>query len=113
MGLFSSLRKVLGVQRKRASPRAGAKPRLGAKIVKGEVRMTVQAGLTEDTWRWLVLQGWREETYRGDRRAYREVPPSLVTELFDATDSDQRAQLLALAIAGAALRPVVTLPQRR
>ena len=113
MGLVSSLRKALGVQRKRASPRVGAKPHLGAKIVKDELRMTVQAGLTDDTWRWLVGQGWREETYRGDRRAYREVPPSLVTELFDATDSDERAQLLALAMAEAALRPVVTLPQRR
>jgi hypothetical protein len=41
------------------------------------------------------------------------VPPSLVADLFDATDSDERARLLALAAAEAELRPVVTLPRRR
>jgi len=113
MNLLNSVRKALGMRRERTLPRAGAKPRLGGKIIKDDLRMTVQAGLTDSTWHWLVGQGWREETYRSDRRAYREVPPSLVADLFDATDPDERTRLLALAIAEAELRPVVTLPQRR
>lgn len=113
MSLLNSVRKALGMRRNRALPRAGAKPHLGAKIVKDGLRITVQAGLSDSTWHWLVGQGWREETYRSDRRAYREVPPSLVAELFDATDPDERVRLLALAAAEAELRPVVTLPRRR
>jgi hypothetical protein len=85
---------------------------LGAKITKGDVRMTVLAGLTVDTWHWLILQGWREETFRNDRRAYREIPYSRVAEFFDASDLDERTQLLQLAIAEARVRPVVTLSGR-
>ncbi len=113
MNFYHSVRRVLGVRRKRASPPRGPKPRLGAKIVNGDLRMTTQAGLTDSVWNWLIEQGWREETYRGDRRVYRELPPSLVAELFDATDSDERARVLQLAVAEAESRPVVTLQPRR
>lgn len=102
----------MGLQRQRMVPPPGPKPRLGAKIVKDDVRITVQAGLTDATWAWLVEQGWREEGFRNSRRRYREVPPSRVTELFDAVDPDERAQLLALALEEAALRPVVHLKRR-
>jgi hypothetical protein len=113
MKLVNAVRRVLGVRRPRALPPLGPKPRLGARIVNGDLRMTVQAGLTDTTWRWLTEQGWREQAFRGDRRAYREVPPSMVASLFDAGDPDERAQLLQLAIAEAQARPVVALQRRR
>lgn len=111
--LLCSVRRALGVRRSRALPPVGPKPRQGAKIIKEELRMTVQAGLTEGTWAWLVAQGWREERFRGDRRAYREVPPSRVAELFDAKDFDELHELLNAATAEAEFRPVITLPRRR
>lgn len=111
--LFNSVRRMLGVRRKRAIPSPGPRPRLGAKIVRDDLRITVQAGLTDSTWRWLIECGWREETYRGDRRAYREIPPSLVASLFDASEPTELAELLEHAIGDAEFRPVVMLPLRR
>ncbi len=68
---------------------------------------TAQAGLTLAAWYWLLDQGWREEPYVNDRRAYRELPPSRVAELCDASDRDERSQLLQLAIAEAKFRPAL------
>lgn len=112
MRLFDSVRTILGLRRQRTVPVPGPKPRLGARLVRDDVRITVQAGLTEATWNWLVEQGWREDAFRNNRRRYREVPPSLVAELFDASDPDERALLLRQAIAAAQLRPVVDLARR-
>jgi hypothetical protein len=74
--------------------------------------MTVQAGLTDGTWKWLLQRGWREVSCQGDRRAYRDVPASLVAKLFDATDHVRRGQLLEKAIRKAEHRPTITLPPR-
>jgi hypothetical protein len=106
------MRSMLGVRKQRAVPRPGPKPRLGARIVRDDVRITVQAGLTDATWQWLVLHGWREDTFRNNRRRYREVPPSLVAQLFDAADPDQCEQLVRQAVAEAKFRPAVTLSRR-
>lgn len=113
MSLLNSVRRMLGVQRRRAVLRPGPRPRLGARIVFGDVRMTVQAGLTDGAWKWLVDRGWREVTYTGDRRSYRDVPSSWVARLFDATDPVTRAELLEAAIREAEHRPVVRLSRRR
>lgn len=113
MGLVNAVRRALGVRKPRALPPLGPKPRLGARLVNGDLRITVQAGLTDGTWRWLTEQGWREQPFRGDRRTYRELPPSMVASLFDAADPDERAQLMQQAIAEAQARPAVTLPRRR
>ena len=78
----------------------------------GDVRITVQAGLSEATWHWLVARGWREDKFRSNRRRYRDVPPSLVAEIFDAADPDECEQLVRQAIAEARLRPTVKLPRR-
>ena len=90
----------------------GPKPHLGARIVKDDVRITVQAGLTDAAWHWLVLHGWREDRYLNNRRRYREVPPSLVARVFDAADPDERAQLVQQATAEAKFRPLVHLSRR-
>jgi len=112
MSWLDPVRRLMGVKKLRTIPPPGPKPRLGAKIVKDDVRMTVQAGLTDATWRWLLDQGWREESFRDSRRRYREVPPSRVAELLDTADPDERTQLLALALEEATLRPVVNLKRR-
>lgn len=113
MVLIDSVRGVLGVRKQRAKPPAGPKPHIGAKIVRGDLRMTVQAGLTVPAWFWLIEQGWREEPYLHDRRAYRDIPASRVAELFDAADAGERLRLLKLGIAEAKVRPAASASRRR
>jgi hypothetical protein len=104
---FSSwIRGIFRFRKERALPRRGAKPAIGACIVCGNLRMTIQAGLSDDLWQWLLDQGWRELTYRPDRRRYREIPASWVTRLID-TLPDRRALVLASAVEKASLRPTI------
>jgi hypothetical protein len=84
----------------------GPKPTIGAHIALGDVRMTVQAGFSDELWHWLTQQGWRELTHRPDRRHYRAVPASCVMELIDAS-SEQRPLVLVSAMARASLRPII------
>ena len=106
MGLFDGVRNLFNIRAKRARTERSAKPRLGAKICYGEIRISVQSGLTDDMWSWLQEQGWREVTFRPDRRRYKDVPPSLVTRLFDAGPTD-RLTALKDAISAAAAKPTM------
>jgi len=111
MGVFDGFRNLFNVRVARARPDRGPKPRLGAKIFHGDVRISVQSGLTDDMWSWLQEQGWREVVFRPDRRRYRDVPPSLVTKLFDAVPTDRLAVLKA-ATNGAVAKPSAQSPRR-
>src|SRR4029077_9954437 len=92
----------------RRLPRRSAKPRIGARIVQVEsgVRLTVQAGLGDDLWMWLLDRGCRVVTHRPDRRRYRDIRWSLVTRLFDC-DPASRERLMFEAIWDAESRPTV------
>ena len=68
--------------------------------------MTVQAGLSDELWIWLLDGGWRVMTYRPDRRHYRDIPLSRVTRLFDC-DPTSRVIRLDEAIANAEFRPTL------
>jgi hypothetical protein len=102
------VRSLTGGQRPRRLPRRSAKPQIGARIVQVEsgVRLTVQAGLSDDLWIWLLDRGWRVVTHRPDRRCYRDIPWSRVTRLFDC-DPAYRGKLLDEAIWNAEFRPTV------
>ena len=69
--------------------------------------MVVQAGLGHDLWEWLQDRGFREITYRPDRRRYRDLPPLLVTRLFEASREDWRT-LLKQALDEASKRPLAS-----
>jgi hypothetical protein len=97
-------RTLLRIRRQRTVPAAGQKPAVGSRIVCGELRMTVQAGMSDTLWRWLTKRGWREAMYRPDRRRYRDLPHALVTQLIDATP-DHFDSILSAASAQAAHRP--------
>jgi len=96
----------MGERCPRRLPARGPKPHIGAHIVHVEdsLRMTVQAGMSDDLWRWLLDRGWRMMTYRPDRRHYREIPGSWVTLLVDG-DRGSRETLMAGAISNAEFRP--------
>ena len=68
--------------------------------------MTVPAGFSEELWQWLLEAGWRELTYRPERRHYREIPASWGTRLVDALP-ETRALVLEAAIKKASLRPAL------
>lgn len=97
------LRTMLNIRRQRSLPRRGPKPGVGAKIFKDDVRMTVQAGLSHELWRWLQERGWREIMFRPDRRQYRDVPTARVTRLIDCAP-EERASVLDAAVAHAVNR---------
>ena len=113
------VRTLLNIRRERGLPPAGSKPALGAKLICGDIRMTVQAGMSQSLWQWLVEQGWREVTFRPDRRRYRDLPTAYVTRLIDSSTLEERSRILEAAIANASYRPVMsrsgrmTLPRGR
>jgi hypothetical protein len=102
------VRSLAGERRPRRLPRRSAKPRIGSRIVQIEsgVRLTVQAGLSDELWIWLLDRGWRVVTHRPERRCYRDIPWSQVTRLIDC-DSTSREKMLAEAISNAESRPTV------
>ena len=102
------LRSLAGERRARRLPRRSAKPQIGVRIVQVEsgVRLTVQAGLSEELWIWLLDGGWRVVTHRPDRRRYRDISSSQVTRLIDC-DPANRERLLTEAIWDAESRPAV------
>jgi hypothetical protein len=104
MGALDGFRTLFNVRRERSRPPPGPKPRLGAKIWLHDVRMTVQAGMSDELWKWLQELGFREITFTPDRRRYRDLPPSLVTRLLDAPRDDWRS-ILKQAIRESAMRP--------
>jgi hypothetical protein len=68
--------------------------------------MTVQAGMSNDLWRWLAAQGWRELDFSESRHKLRALPSSSVTELFDAAP-EKWERLLAEAIRQAIRKPTI------
>ena len=111
MAAFDSVRTLLNIRRKRERPLARSKPTVGARLAMGSYRIIVQAGLSDELWRFLVEAGFREVTYRPDRRRYRDVPPSRVTSLYNAPPEDWKVLLLR-ALKEASRRPLVRVGAR-
>ena len=105
------VRTLLKIRVERGVPSIGIKPGIGSRICCNDLRMTVQAGMSDGLWRWLVKQGWREITFRPDRRSYREVPTAYVTRLIDS-NPDERERVLAAAIVNASARRMAGRPAR-
>ena len=106
--MFSTLRsRIRGLIRgpkERGVGRRTARPPIGSPVVCKDLRMVVQAGMSDELWSWLMEKGWREPAYFPDRRQYRDLPPSWVTTLVDAIAEDREA-VLAAAIEKAVVRP--------
>lgn len=49
-------------------------PDVGARLTLDGMRLRVESPMSEDTWNWMVLHGWRECRFRGDRRRYVDLP---------------------------------------
>ncbi|HEU0201950.1 MAG TPA: hypothetical protein VFR86_16155 [Burkholderiaceae bacterium] len=86
--------------------RYAVKPRIGATLVCSDLRMTVQAGMSNELWRYLCARGWREIEWAESRHKLRAVPSSVVTELFDA-GPDRWERLLEEGIRQAIRKPTL------
>jgi hypothetical protein len=106
LSLRRHIRGLLHIRSERAVPRRGPKPAIGAYVVCGELRMTIQAGLTDELWQWLMGQSWRELRYAPDRRHYLVVPAPCVTALIDAPE-ELRPLALSVAVSHASFRPII------
>ncbi len=101
--LRDKLRTLLKIRKDRSLQRRGPKPSIGARITRGDFRMTVQAGMPMELWNWLQSQGWREVTFKGDRRRYSDISTDWAMQLIDAP-AERRQQVLEHAIAAAEAR---------
>jgi hypothetical protein len=89
---------------------AAAKPAIGATVCCAGLRLTVQAGLSDDLWRWLVKLGWRELRPRESRLDFKPLPTLLTTRLFDCAAEERERVLLAAmrqAVSGTTTRVVM------
>ena len=91
--------------------REASKPPIGATICCAGLRMTVQAGLSEDLWCWLVARGWRELASGENRLQLKPLATTLVTRLFDS-QPEERERVLANAIRQVTRRPSSKTPER-
>jgi hypothetical protein len=98
-------RALAGGRRQRVLPRRCSKPAIGTRVVlvEGNMRLTVQAGLSDTLWVWLLDAGWRVEPYRPDRRHYTEIARSEVARLIECNPV-HRKRLLDQAIRDAEYR---------
>ena len=113
--LFSTpIGELLGRRSERQRAREAARPAVGATLCCAGLRMTVQAGLSEDLWQWLVRLGWRELQPRESRHQFRPLPTALVTRLFDGPAADRdRVLLAAIRHSGHGSTTRIVLPERR
>jgi hypothetical protein len=98
MILNTPLSELLG--RKRPLPPlpvVGPKPKMGATLCCAGLRMSVQAGMTDEMWQWLAGLGWRELRSGENRLHYTSLSTSLVNRLYDVAAED-RQKVLLLAI---------------
>jgi hypothetical protein len=102
------VRTLLKIRCEREIPSESSKPGFGAKLVCGDIRMTVRSGMTDQLWRWLLDTGWREVAVRPDRRRYKDIPTTFVTRLIDAVTNEERARVMDFAVANAQYRPSMT-----
>ena len=105
-GLRDQVRTLFKIRKERQVPPKGPKPRIGSAIYRDNVRMMVQAGMSDDLWLWLMEKGWREVIFKPDRRRYRDLSPSSITALFDAPP-EEREKMLSKAVARATTRPTL------
>jgi len=103
--LSASVRTLLGIRKRRGLLPTGPKPRPGARIFSGDVRLAVSAGMSDALWRWLASLGWREIRFRPDRRRYLDIPEAWTQRLCDAAPDQWGQVLLDATVATRARAP--------
>lgn len=111
MLLYGSVGELLWKKKQDSHRRATSKPAIGATICCSGMRMSVQAGLSDDLWHWLVSLGWRELASGENRLQLKPLSTTLVTRLFDAQPAE-RERVLMNAIRQITRRPSAKMVER-
>jgi hypothetical protein len=93
--LNTPLTELLG--RKKALPPLpvlAPKPKMGATLCCAGLRMSVQAGMSDEMWEWLASLGWRELRGGENRLHYTSLSTLLVNRLYDVAPDDRQKVLL-------------------
>lgn len=96
------IRTLFGIRQKRKGLPPSPPPGSRTTLVRGVVKMSVNTEISADLWDWLMLSGWRVNTYRNDRRKYNVMPESAISQLMSASSSERdnlHKKLLYSAIA--------------
>jgi len=87
-------RNLLKIRKKRRPLPTGPRPQVGSIIVRKMTRIRVSQPIPPDLWDWLLLSGWRVNTFRNDRRRYRTLPDGVLSQLAAAAP-ERRSELHA------------------
>jgi hypothetical protein len=87
--LKDAARTLFKVRVKRKVPTSKQFPKSGSFIVRAEAQMMVTVDLTEELWEWLVLQGWRANSFPRDRRQYVQWPTNSMAILAKAPPGER------------------------
>ncbi len=109
--LYAPVGELLWKKKQDLRLRETNKPAIGATICCSGMRMSVQAGLSDDLWHWLVSLGWRELAPGEHRLQLKPLATTLVTKLFDAQPAE-RERVLMNAIRQITRRPSVRAVER-
>lgn len=83
------IRTLLGIRQKRQSLPPSHTPSNRATLIRGGVKMSVNTQISTDLWDWLMLSGWRVNTYRNDRRKYSQMPDNALQQLMTANSGER------------------------
>jgi hypothetical protein len=97
--LKDAARTLFKVRVKRKVPTSKRYPKSGSFIVRADAQMLVTPELSEELWEWLVLQGWRVNSFSQDRRQYAEWPANSIAILAKAP-AGERENLYRRLMAG-------------
>ena len=103
--LRQSVRKLLGIQTRRALAPISPTPRVGDRICSGDVRLQVPTAMSDTLWHWLSKLGWRKITFRPDRRRYIDISEAWAQRLCEARPEDWSQVLLDATVAAKANAP--------
>ncbi|HKO66442.1 MAG TPA: hypothetical protein VJU53_01445 [Burkholderiaceae bacterium] len=104
MLLYAPVGELLWKKKEDLRLREANKPPIGATICCSGMRMSVQAGLSDDLWHWLVSLGWRELAPGENRLQLKPLPTTLITKLFDS-QPEEYERVLTSAIRHITRRP--------
>lgn len=75
------LRSLLGIRKKRKALSSNKSPEIGSMLLMNDIKMMVNTKIDQALWDWLLLSGWRVNTYPNDRRSYASMPANALTQL--------------------------------
>lgn len=92
--MINFFRNLLKIRKKRRPLPSGPRPQVGSIIVRRSLRIRVSQPIHPDLWDWLMLSGWRVNTYKNDRRRYHTLPSGVLSQLA-AVAPEHRSELHA------------------